>query len=197
MSGLRSAVVWCLTLSHAPFSARDLADMSDSDQRAAKCYCTQLINERVLEVVSEDDKGLKHYRPGPKAEEWAAKTPKTNPHGNSRRYRKQQAVRDRLVADDWHMGRGGKAGELLHDKTRHRQTITPQDLKAQPELLEAYAGDQLLTVATVAVLADASTRTVERWIYKGHLKHIRMPTGSIRVPLRAWRELLAKVGGQS
>lgn len=124
------------------FTALDVQQYAQMDERRALQYLTALVSQGVL-VRSGSQ-----YRAGPRAQEWMRTPPKTRLGGCDAAYLARKAVLDRWRQAAWAEGR----------------RVTDADPTPAPGPIIVYSSSE------IAAMFGTTDRNVRYWIKRGHIR---------------------------
>lgn len=213
MSKLRQAVEFITTLS-CRATVKEVARIAGVDERAAGRYVGQLVNQGVL----NRDESTYQIWPGPTAEEWRKKPPKTKPGGNSREYQEARRLREELRQRDWQwsraqidpdVGGGPMGGELSNndansaeneqtgesgtDWGRTGKMATMAERVRRQIQPVVVGGTSYATVRDLATVLRVTERTAKRYVQVGIVQSVRIG-GCRRIPTVELERLLQMDG---
>jgi excisionase family DNA binding protein len=169
------AAISRLTSYRCTWTSEEVAALTDSPLRGARAYLTSLVTLGVLSV----DHG--NYSPGPGVKKWKSHPPKKkgpSTYGNSRKYREQRALWDKLRQRDWEEAKKGKT-LTLGEATDHysvRQKTAGDDL-----VTKSINGTGCLTPDEAAAELSLSVETVRRQIRSGKIAAFRAGSRCLRI----------------
>lgn len=180
VSPLRRAVIELLTYDSG-WTPEQAAAIGGTDVRAARSFCTRLLNTEVLAKT-----GAGKYLRGPRAQEWIDTPTRTHQGGRSRRYQAAKALRDSKATRDWHKDMG-------HDVTTEEGAVHSDHVP----LVELTEAEENLTVNQVAKWLNVHRNTVLSWIKGAKIRAVRLPNGKYRIARQAVRDIMEPTDGQS
>lgn len=165
-----------LTTFRCTWTAEEVAALTDTALKGARAYLSTLVHQRVL--ITKDG----HFAPGPQVKAWLAHPPKAkgpSKYGNSRKYREERALWDKLRQRDWEVAK--KAAKNSPDPTLTSQP-TPGPITGRQEMPEVLttSNQPALTLDEAASLLSVSLNTVRREVSRGKLSTFRVAS-SVRI----------------
>ena len=171
----RRAVEHALTW-RVPITAQELASYASLEIGGANRYLGTLVTLRVLVLTTAG------YIPGPKAEAWRKKQPKTRVGGSDANYRRQKAVLDLWREKAWKQDTGKApvpvlTSEIAPNCNNQSQTVANDDRE----------GEVTYSISAAARILGVSRMTMHRRISSGVMKTVRL--GGLGAPRVSDREL--------